>query len=413
MNYAVMELHFADCMLRGTIRYTLDSETMPYFLLDDRFRITKMTDGTGKVLPYRKEPDRGYRYTYRQSAYIAGSAAGGQVAIEFESVRPFRRHLSQLKRHDRYNYFTKDRIFLYDNYLRFYPRLDFPDVSVRASGVQMPCTYEPLTVYGLEAYEVYFAQKNTGHSCMIRMPKSDCYLVYAFRKGSFYETKCGRFHALTQSKREQKGVRAIAQANNDVLNWYNQNLYMEKPVERDFELISLGFFHRRNAYVRDDLTVYENFRMPSGGVCESYIPHELGHLWCISDTFSAAGFLDEGGAEWSAAIYRYHHDRKSFEKHRRQQEKWSEHYWTHLCRAGKNGKDAGVPNRHMMGFRFFNRIYKKFGLDTVRRCILCYALPDKQSPEAFLKRVCETETSAVYDFVLQETQDILHRFPIR
>lgn len=75
------------------------------------------------------------------------------------------------------------------------------------------------------------------------------------------------------------------------------------------------------------------------------------------------------------------------------------------------GKDAGHPNRHMMGFRFFNRIYKKFGLDTVRRCILCYALPDEQSPQTFLKRVRETESDAVYDFVLQETQDILSRFP--
>lgn len=282
---------------------------------------------------------------------------------------------------------------------------------MRNSGCPVPCVYAPLTVYGLEDYVVYFSKRRADGACTIDMPKADCYLVYAFRKGCFYEARCGRFHALTQNKREQKSAMAIAQANNDVLDWYNQNLYMEKPVERDFELISLGFSHRINAYVRDHLTVYENFRIPSG-VCESYIPHELGHLWCISGTFSAAGFLDEGGAEWSAEIYRYHHDRKSFEKHRRQQEKWSEHYWKQLCRAGKNGKDIGfLPNRHMMGFRFFNRIYKKFGLDTVRRCILCYALPGEQSPQTFLKRVRETESDAVYDFVLQETQDILSRFP--
>ena len=408
MNHAAMELHFASCMLKGTVRYTLDSETTPYFLLDDRFQITKLTDGTGKTLPYRKEPVT--RYAYRQSAYTVQSAGGGQIEIDFESVGPFRRHLSQRKRRDRYNYFSKDRIFLYDNYLHFYPCLDHPDIAVRKNGCPVPCVHEPLTVYGLEDYVVYFSKRRADGACTIEMPKADRYLIYAFRKGCFYEARCGRFHALTQNKREQKSAMAIAQANNDVLNWYNQNLYKEKPVERDFELISLGFFHRRNAYVRDHLTVYENFRIPSG-VCESYIPHELGHLWCISGTFSAAGFLDEGGAEWSAEIYRYHHDRQSFEKHRRQQEKWSEHYWKQLCRAGKNGKDAGVPNRHMMGFRFFNRIYKKFGLDTVRRCILCYALPDEQSPQTFLKRVRETESDAVYDFVLQETQDILSRFP--
>ena len=56
MNHAAMELHFASCMLKGTVRYTLDSETTPYFLLDDRFQITKLTDGAGKTLPYRKEP---------------------------------------------------------------------------------------------------------------------------------------------------------------------------------------------------------------------------------------------------------------------------------------------------------------------------------------------------------------------
>ena len=63
MNHAAMELHFASCMLKGTVRYTLDSETTPYFLLDDRFQITKLTDGTGKTLPYRKEPVT--RYAYR------------------------------------------------------------------------------------------------------------------------------------------------------------------------------------------------------------------------------------------------------------------------------------------------------------------------------------------------------------
>ncbi|MBS6628724.1 MAG: hypothetical protein KH282_06560 [Clostridiales bacterium] len=75
MNHAVMELHFASCMLRGTIRYTLDSETTPYFLLDDRFQITKLTDGAGKTRPYRKEPVT--RYAYRQSAYTVQSAGGG------------------------------------------------------------------------------------------------------------------------------------------------------------------------------------------------------------------------------------------------------------------------------------------------------------------------------------------------
>lgn len=119
MNHAAMELHFASCMLKGTIRYTLDSKTTPYFLLDDRFQITKLTDGAGKALPYRKEPVT--RYAYRQSAYTVQSAGGGQIEIDFESVGPFRRHLFQRKRRDRYNYFSKDRIFLYDNYLRFYP----------------------------------------------------------------------------------------------------------------------------------------------------------------------------------------------------------------------------------------------------------------------------------------------------
>lgn len=77
MNHAVMELHFASCMLRGTIRYTLDSKTTPYFLLDDRFQITKLTDGAGKALPYRKEPVT--RYPYRQSAYTVRSAGGDKL----------------------------------------------------------------------------------------------------------------------------------------------------------------------------------------------------------------------------------------------------------------------------------------------------------------------------------------------
>lgn len=70
-----------------------------------------------------------------------------------------------------------------------------------------------------------------------------------------------------------------------------------------------------------------------------------------------------------------------------------------------------LPNRHLLGFRFFNRIYQRFDLDTVRRCILCYALPDVQSPEEFLKRVRSTEPDTVYDFVQRETRDILSRFP--
>ncbi|MBS6628725.1 MAG: hypothetical protein KH282_06565 [Clostridiales bacterium] len=197
-------------------------------------------------------------------------------------------------------------------------------------------------MYGLEDYVVYFSKRSADGACTIDMPKADCYLIYAFRKGCFYEARCGRFHALTQNKREQKSAMAIAQANNDVLDWYNQNLYVEKPVERDFELISLGFFHRRNAYVRDHLTVYENFRIPSG-VCESYIPHELGHLWCISGTFSAAGFLDEGGAEWSAEIYRYAHDRGPLKSTAGSRKNGANTIGNSFAVPGRWGRTLGVP----------------------------------------------------------------------
>ena len=412
MNRAKMELHFSPCTLRGTIRYTLDPGAEPFFILDDRFRITALTDDTGKELPYQKIPDKSphIRPFFRQSSYTVRPSGAGRYTIEFESNGPFGRHLSQRKRGDRYNFFSKNRIFLYDNYLRFFPRLDFPDGSMRMSGQPIPCVYEPLTAYGLEDYEVYFAEKNADGTCTIRMPKQDCYMVYALRKGNYFEAQCGQFRSLTPKKSEQENAKAIAQANNDVLNWYNENLYREKPVQCDFQLLSLGFIHRRNAYVRDHLTVYENFRLPAD-ICESYIPHELGHLWCISGTFSAAGFLDEGGAEWSAEIYRYYHNRKSFEKHRKEHEKWSERYWKKLCRDQQSGKNPGSPNRHLLGFRFFNRIYQRFDLDTVRRCILCYALPDVQSPEEFLKQVRSTEPDTVYDFVQRETRDILSRFP--
>lgn len=408
MNRAKMELHFSPCTLRGTIRYTLDPGTDAFFILDDRFQITELTDDAGKELHYQKSPDsRPFR---RQSCYTSKPSDTGKYTIKFKSNGPFHQYPTQRKRSDRYNFFGEDRIILYDNYLCFFPRLDFPDSSTRMSGRPIPCVYEPLTAYGLEDYEVYFSEKNADGTRTIRMPKQDCYMVYALRKGSFWEARCGQFRALTQKRSEREQARAVAQANSDVLSWYNQNLYAEKPVHNSFELFSLGFAHSRNAYVRDHLTVYENFRIPSD-VCESYIPHELGHLWCISGTFSAAGFLDEGGAEWSAEIYRYHHNRESFEKHRKQYEQWSERYWKKLCREQDSGKNPGSPNRHLLGFRFFNRIYQQFDLDTVRRCILCYALPNVQSPAEFLKMVRGTEADAVYNFVQKETQDILGRFP--
>lgn len=407
MNHAVMELHFSPCTLKGTIRYTLDPGTNAFFILDDRFRITELTDDAGNKLLYQKRPDN--RPLRRQSCYTPKPSNTGKYTIKFESSRPFHQYPTQRKRSDRYNFFKEERIILYDNYLCFFPRLDFPDSSTRMSGRPIPCVYEPLTAYGLEDYEVYFAEKNADGTCTIRMPKQDCYMVYALRKGSYFEAQCGQFRSLTPKKSERENAKTIAQASDDVLNWYNKNLYYQKPVRCDFQLLSLGFIHRRNAYVRDQLTVYENFRLPAD-ICESYIPHELGHLWCISGTF-AAGFLDEGGAEWSAEIYRYHHNRKSFEKHRKQHEKWSERYWKKLCREQQSGKYPGSPNRHLLGFRFFNRIYRQFDLDTVRRCILCYALPDVQSPAEFLKRLRSTEPDAVYDFVQRETRDILSRFP--
>lgn len=408
MNQAEMELHFSPCTLRGTIRYTLDPGTDAFFILDDRFQITKLTDDAGNKLLYQKRPDN--RPLRRQSCYTPKPSNTGKYTIKFKSNGPFHQYPTQRKRSDRYNFFGEDRIILYDNYLCFFPRLDFPDSSTLISGRPIPCVYEPLTAYGLEDYKVYFSEKNADGTCTIRMPKQDCYMVYALRKGIYFEAQCGQFRALTQKKSERENAKAIAQANDDVLNWYNKNLYCEKTVQCDFQLLSLGFIHRRNAYVRDHLTVYENFRLPAD-ICESYIPHELGHLWCISGTFSAAGFLDEGGAEWSAEIYRYHHNRKSFEKHRKDYEKWSERYWKKLCREQDSGKNAGSPNRHLLGFRFFNRIYQQFDLDTVRRCILCYALPDVQSPAEFLKRARNSEPDAVYDFVQRETRDILSRFP--
>lgn len=57
MNRAKMELHFSPCTLRGTIRYTLDPGTDAFFILDDRFRITELTDDAGNELLYQKRPD--------------------------------------------------------------------------------------------------------------------------------------------------------------------------------------------------------------------------------------------------------------------------------------------------------------------------------------------------------------------
>ena len=150
MNHAQMELHFSPCTLKGTIRYTLDPGTDAFFILDDRFQITELTDDAGRELPYQKSPDsHPFR---RQSCYTPKPSDTGKYTIKFESNGPFHPYPTQRKRSDRYNFFGENRIILYDNYLCFFPRLDFPDSSVRMSGRPISCVYEPLTAYGLEDY---------------------------------------------------------------------------------------------------------------------------------------------------------------------------------------------------------------------------------------------------------------------
>lgn len=408
MNRAIMEIHFSNCTLCGKIQYFLDSKTVPFFILDDRFCITTMTDGDGKNVSFEKYPDRST--VSKQSCYAIKEIDTKQFEIEFASVKQFKRHWSKRKSSDRYNFFEDKRIFLYDNYIRFYPSLAYPDDTERIGMHFIQCRYEPLTVYGLDGYEVLFAEKQ-GNSYIIQPLKSNRCLIYALRKDSCYITQCGQFRAITQKKSEYEYAQAIVRTNNEVLDWYNSNLYADKPAQGNFQLVSLGFTHNVNAYVCDSLTVYENFqKLPK--VCESYIPHELGHIWNISENFTAEGFLDEGGAEWSAEIYRFYHDKNSFEKHRKEYEKFSEKYWAKLCANRKfDNTDPEIPNRHMLGFRFYNRIYREFGLDTACRCILCYALLNDKSLDAFLTRVQQTEDEKVFIFVQNEVNDIISRFP--
>lgn len=408
MNRAIMEIHFGNRTLWGKIKYFLDSETTPFFVLDDRFCITKMTDGNGKNITFEKYPDRSD--AYKQSCYTPKESDAKQIEIEFASVKQFKRHLSKRKSNDRYNFFEDKRIFLYDNYIRFYPFLAYPDENERTGRHFVQCVYEPLTVYGLDGYEVLFAEEK-GNSHIIQPLKFNRCLIYALRKDSCYITQCGQFCAITQKKSEYEYAKNIVKTNSEVLDWYNSNLYADKPALGNFQLVSLGFAQNSNAYVCDNLTVYESFQKPPE-VCESYIPHELGHIWNISYKFTAEGFLNEGGAEWSAEIYRFNRDKDSFEKHRREYEKRSEKYWEMLCNHQKfNNIDLKAPNLHMLGFRFYNRIYQEFGLDTVCRCILCYALLDDKSLDAFLNRVKQSENEKVSAFVQNEVKDIINRFP--
>lgn len=109
MNRAIMEIHFSNCTLCGKIQYFLDSTTVPFFILDDRFCITKMTDGDGKNVSFEKYPDRST--VSKQSCYEIKEIDTKQFEVEFASVKQFKRHRSKRKSSDRYNFFEDKRIF--------------------------------------------------------------------------------------------------------------------------------------------------------------------------------------------------------------------------------------------------------------------------------------------------------------
>lgn len=206
--------------------------------------------------------------------------------------------------------------------------------------------------------------------------------------------------AITCSEKERENGESFAQKSNQIVQWYNNNLYQAKPLEMPLTFYSHAKRKNLNGFWRLNTIEYDQFIPSKSRVIKSFIPHEIGHFWChcTGDAAFSDRVLEEGGAEWSANLYRYAHDKKEFERARKNSMK--------SFRRRMEKKDKGkklYPDAHGCGFWFFNEVYEKYGFEKVKACIW-YFIEDEErrNMKAFLEHAGQNEPEDVYSFLKEK-----------
>lgn len=374
-----MTLELVGNSLFGEIRYCgVGGEQ--YLLLSPKFSIIRVhneENGIGQNIDFKY---KGIKKLFNKKLNVYEIPQNIEnMIVSFGIDKPFKmaRNITE---------FNSKIINLDNFYCRYFPYLFQGNIN----SLDMPLfedegrKYESITLKGFQNYEIINAEDDK----LLFPCKFTPYKLLAYNKNYINKVELENVTVYMRKKKELKYAKVVAQETNNIINWYNENLYLNKPINSHQYIISLSTYIRLNGFWRANTITYDNISSNRKMLINYFIPHEIAHNWGICDQSVVdykEHFLDEGVAEWSAIYYRYHNNLKFHKKFLAMDIK--KFYKTEKLQSKKNLRYTP----HSKGFDFFYSIFIKYGIERVKDCLLHFVNTEKQSAAGFIKEIAKHE----------------------
>ena len=373
----------AEGKLRGEVIYNnIGGEQ--YFVLCQHFKVidcVTVHDGIRSSVEYVYDGE--FKANTKSSIYKLPIDIDN-VTITFENAKNFKAYNN---RHE----LTNERIYLILNNCRFYPNVCicprdkvFETMWTSRSGV------EPMKLDGFDDYTV------VGASDCILPSTNNSYSLIAYRNTSLHKVKVDDIEVFVRNGKELKYATIVANESVSINNYYNTVLYPAMPITSRAAIVSLSapryqslFYGGINGWGLESITVYERLSKLNC-VLHSILPHEIAHYWAACDsgvTDMKEFMLQEGVAEWSAVLYRFHCQSSVHRKHMNKMLKMHMKYM-----AKVESGTAKWFSQHAYEFLMFYDIFIQHGLDKVADCLRYFVYAECRSAKGMLAEASKFES---------------------
>ncbi len=273
-----------------------------------------------------------------------------------------------------------DEKVLLSFYCAWYPILDdflFDDIKV--------------IIKGLENFIVLDAVKEKDFWIFNNKIPFDCN-IRAFNKDKVFSSECD-FIKIYSGKKSELGYINKIVGELHKINEYYKRILGEKESNK-LQLISTGI-ENSGGYFREGFIVLPCLE-DNDKFIYSFLGHELAHAWHMGYSVTTYDdWLNETGAEWSSLSYILSIGKNDlYNKQIQYARKAFEEYPIMKPEDGSRPRTA-----HFGGVLLFDKIYERYGLDTINKLLrLAYETTPKNTDE-FLKRVKGDFDTEIYNIL--------------
>ena len=265
-------------------------------------------------------------------------------------------------------------------YCAWYPILDdllFDDIKVVIKGLE-----NFIVLDAVKENDIWIFHNKIPFDCNIR----------AFNKDKVFFSECDSIKVYSGKESELEYINRIVGELHKINEYYNKIL--GKKENNQLQLISSGI-ENSGGYFREGFIVLPCLEDEDDFIY-SFLGHELAHSWHMG--YSAGTYddwLNETGAEWSSLSYILSIGKNAlYNKQIKYARKAFEEYPIMKPEDGTRPRTA-----HFGGVLLFDKVYLKYGLDTINQLLkLAYETEPKNTDE-FLKRVKSNFDTEIYNIL--------------